>query len=168
MAHGLLSSGFIKKSLAESKAELEALYRSVFGAGIKTTEDTVFGKLIGIQAERESEIWELMEAIYNSQYPAGASDISLDRVGEITAIVRGSATASTVTAYMAGSDTTSIPSGTLFSVQDSDEQFKTLSATNLSGSNFTLVSLTRSGSTATGTKVAHGRAVDSLYLSMTL
>ncbi len=91
---GLSSSGFILKRLADSKIELEALYRSVFGAGIKTSEDTVFGKLIGIQAEREADIWQLLEAVYNSQYPASASDISLDRIGEITAVSRNEATSS--------------------------------------------------------------------------
>lgn len=161
MLSGLTSSGFIKKRLVDSKAELDALFRSVFGAGIKTTEDTVFGKLIGIQAEREAEIWELLEAVYNSQYPAGASDISLDRVGEITSIIRNAATASAVIAYMAGSDTTSIPLGTLFSVQDSDEQFKTLAATNLSGSNFSITSITSAAGIATANATTHGRAVDS-------
>jgi len=61
MPFGLTSSGFIIKRLVDIKSELESLYRSVFGAGIKTTDDTVFGKLIGIQSEREAVLWELMQ-----------------------------------------------------------------------------------------------------------
>lgn len=162
MPYGLTSSGFIIKRLADSKAELAALFRTTFGAGIKVTDDTNFGKMIGIQSEREAEIWELMEAVYNSQYPAGASDISLDRVSEITSVIRNAATASTVTAYMAGTATTAIPADSLFSVQDSDKQFKTLTATNLVGSNFSITSITSAAGVATATTpAAHGRAVDS-------
>ena len=156
---GLSSSGFITKRLEDSKSELEALYRATFGAGIKTTPDSIFGKLISIQSERESTIWELMENVYNSPYPNSASDISLDKVGELTAIVRNSATVSTVTAYLAGTDSTSIPVNTLFAVQDSGVQFKTLTLTSLSGSNFSVTSLTLSGSTVTAVATAHGRSV---------
>lgn len=156
---GLSSSGFIIKRLEDSKAELEALYRATFGAGIKTTADSVFGKIIGLQAERESQLWELMESIYNAPYPNSASDISLDKVGELTAIVRNSATVSTVTAYLAGTNTTSIPVNTLFAVQDSGVQFKTLTLTSLSGSNFSVNSLTRSGPTVTVDATAHGRSI---------
>jgi len=161
MPFGLTSSGFITKRLADSKSEIEAIYRAVFGAGIKTTDDTVFGKLIGIQAERESEIWELLEAVYNAFYPDSASDISLDRVCEITAIVRNAATVSTVTAYLAGTTATAIPAGTLFSVQDSNEQFKSLLTVNLSGSNFAISSITSAASIATANSVGHGRAINS-------
>jgi len=161
MPFGLTSSGFILKRLADSKSELETIYRSIFGAGIKTTDDTVFGKLIGIQAEREAEVWELMEAVYNAFYPNSSSDISLDRVCEITAIVRNEATSSTVTAYLAGTTATVIPLGTLFSVQDSGEQFASLATVNLSGSNFSITTLTSSGGFAAATAVAHGRAVGS-------
>ena len=159
--YGLTSSGFIIKRLADAKAELEAEFRSIFGAGIKTTPDSVFGKLIAIQAERESVLWELLQAVYNSAYPNSATDIQLDRVCEITAITRNEATPSLVTAYMAGTASTAIPIGTLFAVQDSGEQFKTLSAASLSGSNFSITALTSAAWVATATAVAHGRSVGS-------
>jgi uncharacterized phage protein gp47/JayE len=159
MPYGLTSSGFITKRLADSQAELESLYRSTFGAGIKTTPDTVFGKMIGIQAEREAEIWEVAEATYNNFYPNSASDISLDRACEITGTVRNAATHSTVTEYLAGTNLTAIPALTIFSVADSEVQFETLAAAVLSGSNFAITSVTRSGTTVTvTTPVAHGRA----------
>jgi len=161
MPFGLTSSGFIIKRLVDIKSELESLYRSVFGAGIKTTDDTVFGKLIGIQSEREAVLWELMQALYNAAYPNSASDIQLDRIGEITAIVRNGATASTVTAYMSGTAATSIPADTLFSVQDSEEQFKSLALVSLSGINFSITTLTSAAGIATATSVAHGRAINS-------
>ncbi len=157
--YGVTSSGFNIKRLADSKSELEVLFRQTFGAGIKLTPDTMFGKLIGIMAEREAELWEAAEIEYNSLYPNSASDISLDGIGEYTAISRNSAAASTAIAYMAGTNSTLIPSGTLFSVQNSGDQFKTLADATLAGSQFSITSLTLSGSTVTANATAHGRTV---------
>jgi len=155
---GLTSSGFIIKRLVDIKSELEALYRSTFGAGIKLSPDTIFGKIIAIQSDREAALWELLEALYNAAYPNSASDIQLDRIGEITAIVRNAATVSTVTAYMSGTPATAIPADTLFSVQDSEEQFKTLALVSLSGANFSISSITSAAGVATAnTAAAHGR-----------
>lgn len=158
---GITSSGFIIKRLADSKSDLEAIFRATFGSGIKTTPDSVFGKLIAIQSEREAVLWELLQALYNSAYPDSASEIQLDRVCEITAVTRNEATPSTVTDYMAGTAATPIPSGTLFSVQDSEEQFKTLSLVSLVGTNFAITSITSAAGIATATATGHGRAVDS-------
>jgi len=159
MTFGVTNNGFITKRLSDSKAELETLFRQTFGAGIKLTPDTIFGKLVGIMAEREAELWEGFEADYNSHYPNSASGLSLDGVGEITAISRNAASPSTAIAYLSGTNGTLIPSGTLFAVQDAGDQFKTLSNINLAGSQFSITSLTRSGSTVTADATAHGRSV---------
>lgn len=159
MTFGLTSSGFITKRLADAKSELETAFRQVFGAGIKTTPDTTFGKMIGVLADREAQLWELAEAVYNSQYPGSASDVSLDRIGEFTSITRNAATSSKVTAYLAGTNNTNIPAGTLFAVQDSGDQFRTTSAVTLSGSQVAIIGITRSGTTATANATGHGFAV---------
>lgn len=159
MTFGLTATGFNVKRLADARTELETVFRQVFGAGIKLNTDSTFGKLIGLLADREAEIWEMMEAVYNSQYPNSSSDVSLDRLGEFTAITRNPATRSTVTAYMAGTSGTNIPAGTLFAVQDAGDQFRTTAAATLSGSQVSITSLTRSGTTATATANAHGFAV---------
>lgn len=156
---GLTSSGFIKKTLADSKTELEAVFRAAFGAGIKVTPDTQFGKFIGVLADRESQIWEMAEAVYNSQYPNSAGDTSLDHVAEITAISRNPATRTTVTAYMAGTNGTLITTGTLFATVDANDQFRTLADVNLSGTQFSITSLQRSGTTVTAQATAHGKIV---------
>jgi len=159
MTFGVTAQGFNPKRLTDIKSEIEADYRTVFGAGIKTSPDTQFGKIIGAQAERETLLWELMEAIYNASYPNSASDISLDRVTEITAISRNPATRSTVTLYLAGTASTLISTGALFAVQDAEDQFQTTANATLTGSQITISSLTRSGTTVTATSVAHGFAV---------
>lgn len=155
--YGLTSSGFIAKRLADSKAELEQAFRDKFGAGIKLTEDTIFGKLIGIFAEREASEWEAREADYNSSYPNSASDVSLDGVCEITATKRNGALTSLVTAYISGINNTIIPKSSLFSVQDSEAQFKTLSEITLAGSQLTVIGITRSGTTVTVNITSHNQ-----------
>ncbi len=159
MAFGLSSLGFNKKQITDLKTELEQAFRTAFGAGIKTTPDTQFGKLIGIISDRYDEVWALAEAVYNAQYPNSASGISLARIGEITGIIPNAATKSTVVAYLAGTDTTLIPQGSLVATQDAGDQFQTLADVTLSGSNFTVAGITRSGSTVSANAVAHGRSV---------
>jgi len=159
MIFGVTSTGFNAKRLSDCKTEIESVFRQTFGAGIKLTPDTIFGKLVGIMAERETELWEGAEAEYNSHYPNSASDISLDGIGEYTAFSRNAAAVSTAIAYLAGTNTTLIPTGTLFAVQDSGDQFITLANVNLAGSQFAITSLTLSGSTVTAVAAAHGRSV---------
>lgn len=159
--YGLTATGFNIKSLAAAKTELEQAFRDAFGAGIKLTPDTNFGKIIGILAEREASLWQFLEEVYDSQYPASASESALDRVGEITGILRNGATLSTVTAYLGGTADTTIPKGTLAAVQNAGDQFRTMSEVDLVASaNLSISSITwdTQTSTATATSTAHGLA----------
>jgi uncharacterized phage protein gp47/JayE len=116
MSYGITDAGFVLKRLADIQAELEAAYRSTFGAGINVDSRSPLGQIIGIHAERESLIWEQMEEVYNSRYPDSASGASLDNLVSITNITRLSATNSRVTARISGTDTTVIPIGFVVSV----------------------------------------------------
>lgn len=165
---GLTSTGFVTKRLEDVRAELISAFRAVFGQGIKTGDDTQFGKLIGVMADREASIWEMAESVYNSQYPTSASDVSLDRIAEITAVTRNSAVRSTAQVYMAGVPGTVIPQGTLFSVVNTGDQFKTLYAHTLASSGYFVQvnSMTRSGSLVTASATAHGLGVgDRVFIS---
>lgn len=159
MAFGLTSLGFVKKQLTDIKSELEASFRSAFGAGVKTTPDTQFGKIIGVVSERQEELWALAEAVNNAMYPNSASGVSLARVGEITAVAPNAATSSIAVVYLAGTDTTLIPKDSLISVQDAGDQFILLADVTLSGSNFPVTAITRVGTTVSVNAVGHGRVV---------
>lgn len=160
MAFGLTSLGFIKKQLTDLKSELETAFRSAFGAGIKTTPDTQFGKIIGIASEKYEELWALAEAVYNAFYPNSASGVSLARIGEINNVAPNAATKSTVAIYLAGTDTTLIPQGSIIAVQDAGDQFETTADITLVGSNFSVTGITRSGTTVSVNATLHGRAVN--------
>ena len=156
MSFGLTNLGFSPKRIADIKTELEAAFRTAFGAGIKTTPDTSFGKIIGVLADRETALWELCEAVYNSQYPNTASGVSLARIGEITAIAPNPATKSTVVLYVGGTDTTLIPKDSLVAVKDAGDQFQTLADVNINGSQKAVISLTRVGAVVSANITAHG------------
>lgn len=156
--YGLTSSGFIKKQLPDIEADIDAALRAAFGTGIKTTPDTQFGKLKSIFAERIEEVWALAEAVYDAMYPNSASDISLARIGETTGIAPNAATKSLANIYFAGTNTTLIPAGSLVATQDAGDQFELTADVTLAGSNFSVQTITRSGSTVSVGATAHGRS----------
>ena len=124
---GLDEFGLTIKRLSDIKAEIEASLRSAFGDQINTLPESVIGQLVGIFAERESLLWELVEAVYDSQYPDTAEGKSLDDVIAMNAFTRLSASASTISLQaFFGTVSTVIPPGTIISVNgDSDSKFST-------------------------------------------
>ncbi len=158
------ATGFTPKVLTGIRAEIDTAFRDAFGAGTKLTPDTVLGKLSGTLAEREDEIWQLLQALFDSFSPDTASDVALDRVAAITGVSRNPALRSTVTLYLAGDNGTNVPLNALVATEDAGDQFRTLGAIVLADAqDFTIVSeapisctITRSGGTATATAIAHG------------
>lgn len=158
------ATGFTPKTLSGIQAELEIAYREAFGAGTKLTAESVFGKLIGIDSEREDEIWQLLQALYDSFNPITASLISLDRIAAITGVSRNPATRSTIVLYLAGTNGTVIPIQTLVEITTTQEQFRTLVEITLDDSDdFAIASdapvgctITRSGAIASVAATAHG------------
>jgi len=117
MAFGLNSDGFTRKRLSDIKGEIEDALRQRFGNFINLLPQSVFGNLVGVFADREAEIWELAEDVYNSQYPDTAEGVSLDNVAAITGIVRQPATKSKIqNVCLFGTAGTLVPQGTELAV----------------------------------------------------
>jgi uncharacterized phage protein gp47/JayE len=85
---GVLSTGFVKKDVDTIVDELEAEFKTLFGDGLNVLPTSSFGQLISAIADRESDMWDLAEAVYNSQYPDTANDQSLDNVMAYTGVSR--------------------------------------------------------------------------------
>jgi uncharacterized phage protein gp47/JayE len=124
--YGVTDAGFSRKTLTEAQDEWIAKFRASFGASINVNPESRFGTLIGIFAEREASIWEVLEAIYNAQFPDSASGVSLDNVMGITGTIRRTATKSTATVTATGTPTTLLPAGRVFQVQNGGAKFQTL------------------------------------------
>ena len=124
---GLDEFGLTIKRLVEIKDEIEASLRVAFGDQINTLPQSVIGQLVNLFAEREALIWELVEAVYDSQYPDSAEGASFDQVGTLTGFTRLRVIASTIAlqAFL-GTPATVIPTGTILSVDgDSASKFAT-------------------------------------------
>ena len=114
--YGLTDQGFNIKSLAVIKTEIDQAIQAVLGDGMNISENSPLGQIIGIISERESLLWELAQANYNSQYPDTAEGTSLDEANALVNVSRLGTLFSIVTARCRGTATTIIPAGSIASV----------------------------------------------------
>lgn len=129
--YGLLNEGFVKKDLQTIKSEIEESLKSLFGQNIDVSESSVFGQIVGLNAIRETNIWDLAEDVYNSQSPDGAEGINLDRVNALLNIQRLSAVATTAQGILTGVSGTVITLGSLVTQEDTDLDYELLGAVTL-------------------------------------
>ena len=125
MDYGVTPQGFVPKTLQIIKGELEAEFRSVFGAGINLEPESVFGQIVGIFSEREALLWEMAEDVYASDRPDSSADASLDGLAALTGATRLPATKTAVTVTMGGTAGTVLPAGRVVSVVGSGARFLT-------------------------------------------
>jgi uncharacterized phage protein gp47/JayE len=126
MSFGLSSTGLNIKRQADIKTELEEVWQATFGKSINLDARSINGQLIGILSEREAKIWELIEQVYNSQYPDTSEGVPLDNVAAITGTERKSSTKSTGIATLIGIAGTTVPAGSIMSViGNEDSRFVT-------------------------------------------
>jgi uncharacterized phage protein gp47/JayE len=97
MAFGITDAGFVKKRLEDIAAETTTDFQDQFGPAFDLDPRTPEGQIKSILDERISTIWELMEAVYFSQYPDTSEGINLDNAVALTGITRKAATFSTIT-----------------------------------------------------------------------
>lgn len=135
MPYGLSATGFDRKTLAIIQGELEAAYKAIFGNDIDTSADSVFGQLIGIHAEREAEVWELLEAVYASMYPDTAEGVQLDNAAALVGVTRLPAEYSEVTATLgtAGGSPVVVPAGKRAKVPATGAEFETTEEVTIPG-----------------------------------
>lgn len=128
---GLTPNGFVVKRLDDIKTDLETDIKATFGE-VRVDPDSVMGQLIGTFVKPLADVWELMEAVYHSQYPASAEGIALDNVVQFNGLTRLASTPSHADVVMY-SDTlpTTVPEGTLIAVVDTGEEFSLESDTTI-------------------------------------
>jgi uncharacterized phage protein gp47/JayE len=109
--YGVTSTGFVKPSLTDIQADLEAAYKAKYGQSIDVSPQSVFGQHIGIQAERLADLWDGLQSVYTAFFPDGATAVALDYVCGLTGTRRADATHSTVTAVCVGTNGTALTAG---------------------------------------------------------
>lgn len=111
MPYGVLSTGFSKKTRQDIIDEIVASINADISPNLNTTSTSILGQIIGVIAQQLSEDWDVLEDVYDSQYPDSAASASLDGVAAITGATRLAATESTVTLTATGDNATSLPVG---------------------------------------------------------
>lgn len=77
---GLTTTGFNPMQQQDVIDDLQSSFKTEFGANINLAPASVFGTEIGILSERFALLWQVAEAVYDSQYPTGAEGTSVDNI----------------------------------------------------------------------------------------
>lgn len=131
---GLTAEGFVKKDLQTIKTEIEQNLKTIFGQDIDVSDSSVFGQMVGLNAIRESNLWELAEEVYNSQNPDNADNTSLDRVVALVGVTRTPAIATSVMAGLTGEEGITVTTGSLAEQMSTSLQYSLLADVTLSKS----------------------------------
>lgn len=120
---GITGFGFERPNLQEIIDDIRTDFVNAFGSDVLTTDDSVIGQFISIFADRENELWKILDAIYTSQTLTGAEGIHLNNLLGRIGVERKDKSAGTGFAFIETAYTT--PNTTI--IPSSDTQ---ISATN--------------------------------------
>lgn len=129
MTYGVTSAGFNKKLLATILEEIEDSEKANISQNLNVLPSSLLGQINGIFGDKARELWDVLEAVYNAQYPDSASGAALDGVAAITGAVRLPAVESTVTLIATGDNATVLPIGRQAKVPSGDTFETTAAAT---------------------------------------
>lgn len=146
---GVTPDGFSQKELEDIQTEIEDDLRAAFGPETNLLATSVFGQIVGVFSDKLAEVWEVLAAVYRSQYPDSASDEALDQVASFTGTTRQPATDSQVTLDQISIDGgVTLPAGRIISVGANGNRFVTLAdVTNALGFQATVSVLAESEQT---------------------
>jgi uncharacterized phage protein gp47/JayE len=129
--YGLLSTGFVPKTLEVLRTEVEDDEKSAFGSTLDVSDTSLLGQINGIVCEQFAELWEGLEAVYHSQGSDESTDAALDAVCLLTGTVREAARSSEVVLTLTGDNGTSVPAENQASVDGTGDIFQTLESVTL-------------------------------------
>jgi uncharacterized phage protein gp47/JayE len=106
------ANGFVKKTFDELKTEYEEGFKSIFGEEVDLDSVGPVGQLIAMLANRDADLWDGAEEIYNSRDPDIAEGMSLDKICAETGVIRQAATFTQIyNVYLKGTDGTIVTAG---------------------------------------------------------
>jgi uncharacterized phage protein gp47/JayE len=134
MAYGVLAAGFSRKPLDVCVQELRDAIHATFGATQDCDDPSgPWAQLIGVLADRESELWDMGEAVYASRDPDQATGDALRGICSITGTVPQDPLFSQVALTLSGSPGTIVGAGFVASVTGSGIRFATTAAATIGG-----------------------------------
>lgn len=125
VVYGLTDLGFVRKPLRTIRDDLNASLRAAFGNSMSLNDRSIFGIIVGILAERFSQLWEILETIASSQDPDKAVAALLDALCTLTGTFRPGPQPSVAILTLTGVDATDIASGTRARTLSTGKEFET-------------------------------------------
>jgi uncharacterized phage protein gp47/JayE len=132
MAYGIDENGFNRKDLTSILTDLNKRVKGVFGDGLNLAAQSPQGQINGIFAEAEANLWEAIQAAYDSFNPQAAAGIVLSNLVTLNGIERKPATKSTVTLTFTGTNGATIPAGSKVKTS-TGTQWETIALGTISG-----------------------------------
>lgn len=80
MSYGLNSYGFSRPTLSQIIQDVKDSFLTTYGSNINVQENSYLDKFLTILANRESDVWEVLEDVYYSQTLSGAEAKYLDDI----------------------------------------------------------------------------------------
>lgn len=133
---GLTPAGFVAPTVEELITDINTQLLAGVDAGLDLSPDQPLGQIVGIFAEKLTEVWEANATAYNALNPDAAEGQLLDNVSAISGTRRHSATYSKVTGTLNLNASTTVAAGSIVSVlgQPSNRWVLLANVTNSGGS----------------------------------
>ena len=112
---GLTDKGYQRRTYADILAEKERHAKELLGEDIDTSDQSVLGKYLRINAYDQAKAEEEIEKVYYARFPNSASGQSLDRLMVFAGISRNPASAAEYRVKVTGTADHVIPAGFLVS-----------------------------------------------------
>lgn len=149
MAFEVDENGIQTPKLPQARARIVELWKGRFGDDAQTSSDAPDGLVIDILALLLALVWEGNAETYNAAYFRTAPGISLDLLLDLFGRLRLQAQASTASLVLYGTGASPIPSGTVASVESSQERFATTAAVTIGADDTTDVALVKTAASGT-------------------
>lgn len=126
---GLTDDGFVIKRLADLLASDRTLAVSLFqdkvavGDIVDTSDSSVLGRLIALEAASSSVLWEQLQYVYAAFDPNSATGIALDNLVAYAGLTREEQTFTTSSVLVSGDNNTLITLGQTVSSSTTGEQY---------------------------------------------
>ena len=104
MKYGVTENGFTKKTFNKILEDIGAKVRARMGNSIYQAPETEIGQLNAVFSDMASDLWDVLEGLYNARYPSTSFGKSLDNAMEFTLNKRLSGTPCRITRALASSE----------------------------------------------------------------
>jgi uncharacterized phage protein gp47/JayE len=120
---GISNKGFNRKRLDTILEDLNSEVKSIFGTNFNISPESPDGQINGVISESNANLWEIAEESYNAFNPSAVTGVTQDNLYQLNGLTRLEARSSFALLTLSGTQSTTIPEGSLVSTSDTNVQF---------------------------------------------